>query len=163
MYDSRGDYRKAIEFYQHGLTITKEVGDKETVKRAYWNLGGAYSSLYDSQKQSSSIRRMSVSQKRLEIKNQKKWVTTCLVVCTVTSLGDFRKAIDFFQQGLAIAKEVGDKESEGRAYGNLGIAYNYLYDVSKAVDFHQKKVSIEKLIGDRLSEGEEYLNLGELY
>ena len=47
MYDSRGDYRKAIEFYQHGLTITKEVGDKETAERAYWNLGGAYSSLYD--------------------------------------------------------------------------------------------------------------------
>ena len=78
-------------------------------------------------------------------------------------LGDFRKAIESFQQGLAIAKEVGHKESEGRAYGNLGIAYNYLYDVSKAVDFHQKKVSIAKLIGDRLSEGEEYLNLGELY
>ena len=75
-------------------------------------------------------------------------------------LGDFRKAIEFFQQGLAIAKEVGDKESEGRAYGNLGIAYNYLYDVSKAVDFHRKKVSIARLIGDRLSEGEEYLNLG---
>ena len=79
------------------------------------------------------------------------------------SLGDFRDAIEFFQQGLAFAKEVGDKESEGRAYGNLGIAYNYLYDVSKAVDFHQKKVSIARLIGDRLSEGEEYLNLGELY
>ena len=27
-------------------------------------------------------------------------------------LGDFRKAIEFFQQGLAIAKEVGDKETE---------------------------------------------------
>ena len=79
------------------------------------------------------------------------------------SLGDFRDAIEFFQQGLAIAKEVGDKESEGRAYGNLGIAYNYLYDVSKAVDFHRKKVSIARLIGDRLSEGEEYLSLGELY
>ena len=27
-------------------------------------------------------------------------------------LGDFRKAIEFFQQGLAIAKEVGEKETE---------------------------------------------------
>ena len=26
---------------------TKEVGDKEAAERAYWNLGGAYSSLYD--------------------------------------------------------------------------------------------------------------------
>ena len=63
-------------------------------------------------------------------------------------LRDFRKGIEFFQQGLAIAKEVGDKKSEGRAYGSLGTAYENLHDVSKAVDFRRKKVSIPKLIGD---------------
>lgn len=29
---------------------------------------------------------------------------------------DFRKAIEFNEQGLVIAKEVGDKELEGKAY-----------------------------------------------
>ena len=64
-------------------------------------------------------------------------------------LGDFRKAIGFFQQGLAIAKEVGDKESEGSAYWNLGIAYSSLYDFPKAIEFYQKEVSIAKEIGDK--------------
>ena len=38
------------------------------------------------------------------------------------SLHDFRKAVEFFQQGLAIAKEVRDKEEERIAHRNLGIS-----------------------------------------
>ena len=38
-------------------------------------------------------------------------------------MGDFDKAIKYHMQHLAIAKEVGDLTGEGRAYGNLRIAY----------------------------------------
>ena len=38
------------------------------------------------------------------------------------SLGDFSRAIEHHTQHLAIAKEVGDRAGEGRAYCNLGIA-----------------------------------------
>ena len=40
------------------------------------------------------------------------------------SLGDFHKAICYHERSLQIAKEVGDKAGEGRAYGNLGNAYH---------------------------------------
>ena len=72
-------------------------------------------------------------------------------------LGDFRKAIEFFQQGLTIAKEVGDKESEGRAYWKLGIAYSSLYDFPKTIEFYQKNVSNAKEIGNKKSEAMGYL------
>ena len=39
------------------------------------------------------------------------------------SLGDYAKAIAYHTQHLAIAKEVGDRAGEGRAYGNLGNAF----------------------------------------
>ena len=84
-----------------------------------------------SQKQSSSIRRRSVSQKRLIIKNQKKWNTSTFAVCTVTTSVISEKQSSFFQQGLAVAKEVGDKETEIMACWNLGIACSSLYDFSK--------------------------------
>ena len=38
-------------------------------------------------------------------------------------MGDFDKAIKYHTQHLAIAKEVRDLKGEGRAYGNLRIAY----------------------------------------
>ena len=38
-------------------------------------------------------------------------------------MGDFDKAIKYHTQHLVIAMEVGDLTGEGRAYGNLRIAY----------------------------------------
>ena len=46
------------------------------------------------------------------------------------NLGDFRKAIEYHERHLKISKEVGDRAGEGRAYGNLGNAYNSLGAVS---------------------------------
>ena len=59
-----------------------------------------------------------------------------------SSHGDYREAIEFYQQGLTIAKEVLDNEAEERAYWNLGIAYSSLYGFPKAIEFYQKNVSI---------------------
>ena len=41
-------------------------------------------------------------------------------------------AIEYHTQDLAIAKEVVDRAGEGRAYGNLGCAYESLGDFSRA-------------------------------
>ena len=66
-----------------------------------------------------------------------------------SSRGDYRKVIEFYQQGLTIAKEVGDKELERMAYWNLGIAYSSLYDFPKAGELYQKNANIAKEIGDK--------------
>jgi tetratricopeptide (TPR) repeat protein len=39
------------------------------------------------------------------------------------ALGDARKAIEFYEQALAIAREIGDRRNEGAWLGNLGLAY----------------------------------------
>ena len=83
--------------------------------------------------------------------------------CAYKSLGDCRKAIEFYQQSLSIAKEIGDKVTEGAAYANLGSAYRYLGDYKKAIEFHQQSLSIAKEIGDKVTEGAAYANLGSAY
>ena len=37
-------------------------------------------------------------------------------------MGDYKKAIEYHEKHLKIAKEIGDRAGEGRAYGNLGNA-----------------------------------------
>ena len=82
---------------------------------------------------------LSASQKRLEILEGRVYIS---LGCEYNSRGDFRKAVEFYQQGLAIAKEVGDKELQQAAYWNLGTAYYSNYDFPKAIEFHQKNVSV---------------------
>ena len=64
---------------------------------------------------------------------------------------------------LKIAKEIGDRAGEGRAYGNLGIAYDSLGDYQKVIEYHEKRLKISKEIGDRAGEGRAYVNLGSAY
>ena len=64
---------------------------------------------------------------------------------------------------LHLAKEVGDRAGEGRAYGNLGNAYRSLGDFQQAIEYHQKHLQISKEVGDRAGEGCAYGNLGNAY
>ena len=79
------------------------------------------------------------------------------------SLGDYKKAIEFYLQSLTIAKEIGDKGSELTAYTNLGCAYCSLGDHKIAIEFHQQSLSIAKEIGDKGSEGKAYHSFGCAY
>ena len=75
-------------------------------------------------------------------------------------LGDYKKAIEFHQQSLSIAKEIGDKDTEGKAYTNLGIACQSIGDYKNAIEFHQQSLSIAKEIGDKYLEQKTNDNLG---
>ena len=76
------------------------------------------------------------------------------------SLGDFKKAIEYHERHLKIAKEVGDRAGEGISYGNLGNAYFRLGDFKKAIEYHERNLKIAKEVGDRAGEGASYCNLG---
>ena len=75
------------------------------------------------------------------------------------SLGDFSEAIKYHTQCLEIAKEVGDRAGEGKAYGNLGIAHHRLGDFSQAIKYYTQDLAIAKEVGDRAGEGRAFSNL----
>ena len=81
----------------------------------------------------------------------------------ITALGQPQRAIDFFQQHLVIAREIGDRRGEGQALGNLGLAYADLGQPQRAIDFHQQALVISREIGDRRGEGNALGNLGLAY
>ena len=78
-------------------------------------------------------------------------------------MGDLKKAIKYYNLHLKIAKEVGDKPGEGKAYGNLGKAHDSLGDFKKAIEYHNLDLKIAKEVGDKHGEGSAYSNLGNAY
>ena len=48
------------------------------------------------------------------------------------------RAIGFYEQHLAIEREIGDRQGEGAALGNLGIAYADLGQVERAIGFYEQ-------------------------
>ena len=90
-------------------------------------------------------------------------IYTCKTRKAFSSLGDYRKAIEYHERHLKIAKEIGDQGGEGIAYGSLGNAYQSLGDYRKAIEYHEKHLKIRREIGDQGGEGIAYGSLGNAY
>ena len=69
-------------------------------------------------------------------------------------LGQVERAIDSYEQALAIAREIGDRRGEGADLGNLGNAYADLGQVERAIDSYEQALAIAREIGDRRGEGD---------
>ncbi|MBE0524362.1 MAG: tetratricopeptide repeat protein [Methanosarcinales archaeon] len=75
----------------------------------------------------------------------------------------YKKAIEYLEQALVIAQEIGDRRGEGNRLGNLGNAYRNLGQVEKAIEYYQKALVIDLEIGNRRGEGIWLGNLGNAY
>ncbi|MBI5819219.1 MAG: DUF4062 domain-containing protein, partial [Verrucomicrobia bacterium] len=71
--------------------------------------------------------------------------------------------IPWLETQLAAAREIGDRQNEGAALGNLGNAYDDLSDARKAIEYHELWLVIAREIGDRRGEGNALGNLGLAY
>ncbi|WP_226883594.1 tetratricopeptide repeat protein [Allocoleopsis franciscana] len=49
---------------------------------------------------------------------------------------------------MALAREIKDQQSEGKALGNLGLAYLSLGDYAKAIEYTQQWLAIARQIND---------------
>ena len=161
-YHSLGDFRKAIEYHERHLKISKEVGDRAGERKAYCNLGNSYHSL-------------GYFQKAIEYHERGLKISTEVgdrageggaygnLGIAYRNLGDFQKAIEYHERHLKVSKEVGDRAGEGGAYGNLGVAYHSLGYFQKAIEYHERGLKISKEVGDREGEGRAHCNLGNAY
>jgi len=73
-----------------------------------------------------------------------------------------RRAIEYYEQALAIQREIGDRRGEGADLGNLGLAYAALGETRRAIEYYEQQLIITREIGDRRGEGNALANMGLL-
>jgi signal transduction histidine kinase len=73
-----------------------------------------------------------------------------------------KTAIDFAEQGIELAKTIGDKKGLASCYGSLGYCYINL-DMTKAIDYTKEALKIRKEIGDKVGVGTSTNVLGVIY
>ena len=78
-------------------------------------------------------------------------------------LGQYDKAKEYFQKGLVIRTEIGDRKGEEIDYGSLGIVFKSLGQYNKAKQHLQKALVITTEIDDRKGEASCYGNLGTIF
>nr|WP_320193164.1 tetratricopeptide repeat protein [uncultured Desulfobacter sp.] len=78
-------------------------------------------------------------------------------------LGDYKQAIEHLQQDLEISRDIGYRQGEAGALGNLGNCYDSLGDYRQAIEHHQQHLEISRDIGYRQGEAIAFGNLGNCY
>jgi CHAT domain-containing protein/uncharacterized protein HemY len=165
VYEALGQYQKAFDFYQEYLTIVDGSGMRVSPenyiyfrkRQHYWKIP-LFILTY----------RIEARLEELEALLNKAYpaqqpIPQSKLRTAYQSLAQYQKEIDFHQQYLAIASEIGDREGEANSLGNLGNAYYSLGEFQLAKDCHQKSLAIASEIGDREGEANSLGNLGNAY
>jgi tetratricopeptide (TPR) repeat protein len=161
-YSGLGENRKAIEYYEQALKISREIGDRK--KEGIWlgDLGNAYRDLGETRK---AIEYYEQTLKIFREIGDRKREGAGLgnLGNAYSDLGKIRKAIEYYEQALKIAREIEDRKREGIWLGNLGIAYSHMVETRKAIEYYEQALKTAKEIGDRKREGVWLGNLGIVY
>jgi tetratricopeptide (TPR) repeat protein len=78
-------------------------------------------------------------------------------------LGKKEEALKYYEQALAIGREVGDRGMEGTTLNNLGAVNNALGKKEEALKYYEQALAIRREVGDRGGEGITLGNIGALY
>jgi tetratricopeptide (TPR) repeat protein len=153
--------RKAIEFHEQALAISREIGDHRGEGVHLGNLGLAYSDLGESRKAIEFYEQaLAISREIGDRRGEGNQLGNLGSVYYYLGLG---MATSFSEQALNISREIGDRRSEVIALGNLGLVYYSIGNPRKAMENHEQALNISREIGDRRSEVIALGNLGLVY
>jgi len=77
-------------------------------------------------------------------------------------LGNYDKALEYYEQALEIALAIGDKIGEGMRLGNIANMHRDKEKFDRALEYYEKTMVIYKEIGDQLIVGETLANIGHV-
>ncbi|MBI2907800.1 MAG: tetratricopeptide repeat protein, partial [Chloroflexi bacterium] len=158
----RGNYRKAIEYYEKALAISREIGDRQGEGNRLGNLGNAYASLGEV-KVAIDYYEKALAISREIGDRQGEGSDLGNLGNAYARLGEVKVAIDYCEKALAISREIGDRQGEGNRLGYLGNSYFRLGEDKMAIEYFEKAQAIAREIGDRQGEGSDLGNLGNAY
>ena len=78
-------------------------------------------------------------------------------------MGEYQKAIEYYEKGLEISSAIGDQSGIASNNGNLGNAYLSLGEYQKAIEYYEKGLEISSAIGDQSGIASNNGNLGNAY
>ncbi|KAH6944336.1 hypothetical protein HPB50_002709 [Hyalomma asiaticum] len=137
-----GKFDDAVTNCERHLSISREKGDKIGEARALYNLGNVYHA------KGKHIARAS----RQEPGELPSDVQDCL-----------QRAIHCYEENLKLMVALGDRSTQGRAYGNLGNTYYLLGNFKKAIAYHEQRLKLAKEFGDKAAQRRANSNLGNAH
>lgn len=180
VYIALGQYPEALKQHEQGLKIAQRVNSPEALANAYNSRGVIYSSQGQEKQARQDFQMSFKAAQNIKDPNQQQ----TLQAQALNNLGNIdlsqdnpSSALQYYQQGLAIAQAVNDRRLEVSALQGIGSVYTSQDQNSQALTLLQKSLALLKNLNDprleatnlhlmganlwklgRLSEAETYFN-----
>jgi CHAT domain-containing protein len=118
-----GNFPEAANSASQGLALARELGDRWGEWQALFVLGSAYRNLRDPRALENLEQALALSQEIQGVPLPLQAIALSGLGLAYASFGDFARAIEMYQQSVAIARQIQDLEMTGRALDSLGLAF----------------------------------------
>ena len=147
VFESQGDYKEALLWYQMAMAIREKGLGKEHPDTAaiYNNIAGVYCSQGDYPKALEWRQKALTIDEKVLGKEHPSTATTYNNIAFIYSRqGDYQKALEWYQKALTIEEKVLGKEHPSTAisYNNIAFIYSRQGDYQKALEWFQKALAI---------------------
>ncbi|RLD38412.1 MAG: hypothetical protein DRI74_03915 [Bacteroidetes bacterium] len=163
IYQSQGNYTKAIDYNKRSLKIDENLGKKKGVITSLNNIAIIYQNQGDFE---NALNYYSRSLKINEEIENKKGISSTLnnIGIIYDNQGNYSKAIASFTRSLKIQEEIGNKSDIiANTLNNIGLIYKNQGAHAKAIDFLSRSLLIRENIGDKKGIATSLNNIGLIY
>jgi tetratricopeptide (TPR) repeat protein len=153
-----GDFQDAISTLHDAEVVALRHNDRVRTASVLGSLGVVYARLGD---HLSAIRMYEQARSRHHpLVDRREGVLLINLGFAFMSVGNYNEAIESYEEGLIIFRNLGDRMREGIILNNLGVAFRLSGNDRKAMESHEQSIVIYREIGARQGEASALRNLG---
>lgn len=159
-YDTKGDYKKALEYDSISLEKFKEYGRREAPSGIFNDMGRIYA------RQSNYPKALDYFIKAFRMDSGSKTqmaVELMNIGCIYLFQANYPLALNYFLKALKINEDIGDKSTISTTLMNIGVLYYYQSNYSQSQDYYSKALKMCEDLGDRSGIGYCLMNIGTDY
>ncbi|XP_066294360.1 tetratricopeptide repeat protein 28-like isoform X1 [Branchiostoma lanceolatum] len=157
------DDETALDWHLKDLTVKQEEGGKKEEITAHINVGDAYMYLEKTDQATSHLNTALQMAEETGDQQQQMQIHICLGEMHRNQLDSPRTAIQYYEQYLALARQLGDRGAEGTAYNKLGLAHHGIGDHQAALEWYQQVLKMREEDGDKKAQISQHINVGYAY
>lgn len=143
-----GNLYMSLDYFNHALGISLDIGDKNGIARSYYEIG------YVFHLQNEASKALEYYNKSLKIRKQLGNLMD--ISATLNNIGgiylnenEFPVAKEFFLKSMEIREKIDDQEGIGYCLNNISVCLVYQGDYETSLEYLEKSLEIRERIGDK--------------
>jgi CHAT domain-containing protein/Tfp pilus assembly protein PilF len=156
------DPKKALEYFDESLKLSRSVGDHNLEGTTLGNVGSVYMLMGDPRK-ALDFAAHARDLKRASGDRRGEMTMLSNLAAVHAALGEMHLAIEALEETLPIRRKLHDQRGEANTLLNMATAFAQLGEPDRALDSYNAALPLSRAVGDRRGEARTLTNLGALH